>query len=67
MLGRIPDYNDLVDLEEAKDSAYRKRLPKCSECGEHIEDDECYEFDGNLICIDCMEENHRVWVESYAE
>jgi len=34
------------------------RFPLCSECGERILDDDCYEFDGNIICPECLKENH---------
>lgn len=38
------------------------RLPRCSECGEPLTE-RAYSFDDVLICEDCMNENHRVWVE----
>jgi len=43
------------------------KLPKCSECGEPIQTEECYEINDELICPDCMETNHRKWVEDYVE
>jgi formylmethanofuran dehydrogenase subunit E len=42
-------------------------LPRCSECDEPIQDDFCYEFNGELICPDCLEANHRKLVEDYVE
>lgn len=39
------------------------KLPKCSECGEHIQSDELYEFNDEFICPECLEHNHRKWVE----
>lgn len=44
-----------------------KRLPVCAECGEPIQDDECYEFDGKVICPECLEDNHRHWTEDLIE
>ncbi len=35
-----------------------EKLPKCCECGEPIQTDTYYEFDGDLYCEDCMD-NHR--------
>lgn len=35
------------------------QLPECSECGERIQDDFCYEFDDELICESCLKECHR--------
>lgn len=43
------------------------RLPICSECHEPIQTDECYEINDELICPQCMEENHRKWVDDYIE
>ncbi len=48
---------------EAEQEKALKRLPKCCECGEPIQSDECYEFDGDFICPDCLKNNHRKWVE----
>lgn len=31
-----------------------KKLPKCDRCGEHIQDEDLYDFDGDLICEECM-------------
>lgn len=42
-----------------------ERLPVCSECGEHIQDEHCYEFGGELICPDCVENNHRKNTEDF--
>lgn len=39
------------------------RLPECSECGEKIMDEYCYEINGEYIHEHCMEENHRKSVD----
>ncbi len=44
-----------------------ERLPVCSECDCHIQTEYCYEINNELICPDCMEENHRKLVEDYCE
>lgn len=53
--------------ERYNDEQERKleKLPKCDECGERIQTDECYEVNNDLICPNCMIENHRKWVEDY--
>lgn len=59
----IADYNRYSsDQEEAL-----AKLPRCSECDEHIQSDECYEFNDELICPECLVNNHRKWVEDYCE
>lgn len=34
-------------------------LPRCCECDEAIQDDFCYEINGETICEKCLTENHR--------
>jgi len=58
-----PDYNDLLDMHEAKQEKLLEGLPICHECGEPIQDEHCYEFNDELYCPDCVESNHRKWVE----
>lgn len=58
----IADY-DRYDTEEIK---RLQRLPTCAECGEPIQDEECFEIeDGVLICPKCLKDNHRKWTEDY--
>lgn len=44
-----------------------ERLPLCSECENPIQDEHCYEFNGELICEDCLHTNHRKHTEDYTE
>lgn len=41
------------------------RLPRCSECREPIQDDECFVWDGEIICPECLKENHQKRTEDY--
>lgn len=59
----IADFNS-YDARQARASA---RLPVCCECDQPIQDDECFEFDGELICPDCLKENHQKHTEDYIE
>ena len=43
------------------------RLPKCAECDDPIETEECYEINGELICPYCLDANNKHWVEDYTE
>lgn len=52
---------------DAERQAEIERLPICCECGEHIQTDECYEINDELICPGCLEQNHRKWVDDYCE
>ena len=57
----VRDYEGYSAQEEAE----LARLPRCCECKEPIQTERCFEFDDELICPQCMEENHLVWVEDY--
>ncbi len=47
-----------------QEAAYEK-LPICSECGHHIQDEYCFEVNDELICNSCMRDNHRKCVDDY--
>lgn len=46
----IPDNYDLFARHDAEQEAQLKKLPECSECGEHIQDEEAYYINGEWIC-----------------
>lgn len=53
------------DNEQEKKLA---RLPRCSECDKHIYPDEyLFEINDELICEECLNNNHRKNVEDYIE
>ena len=56
-----------AERHAAKQEEELKRLPRCSECGHRIQTDNCYEFDGELICPHCLMINHGRWVDDYVE
>lgn len=44
------------------------RSPKCTYCGEPIQGDFVFIFDGGKqICEDCLNEEHRFYVDDYIE
>lgn len=59
----IPDNYDLFDSHQARQDKWLESRPECSECGEHIQEDCCYEINGEYICESCMKDNHRKWVD----
>lgn len=59
----IPDNYDLFARHDAEQEAQSEKLPECSECGEKIQTEHCYEVNGEYICPDCMERNHKVFTE----
>jgi formylmethanofuran dehydrogenase subunit E len=52
----IPDNYSQWEANEWRQEKWLKLRPKCARCHKHIQDEDCYEFDGNLICPDCIEE-----------
>lgn len=63
----IPDYHDLWRAHEREQAKELERLPVCYECDEPIQDEVCYEFDGELLCLECLKDNHRRRTEDYIE
>ena len=52
---------------DAEQQAALDKLPKCTECDEPIQDEHCYEINDELICEQCLNENHKKWTEDYFE
>lgn len=54
--------NYLAEQEKELD-----KLPQCSECDNPITTEHCFEVNDELICPECMDNNHRKWVEDYVQ
>lgn len=52
----IPDNYDLWKDHEEEKERRLKRRPICAECGEHIQDEYGYQFNGAWLCADCLED-----------
>lgn len=61
----VPDYNDIHREHEARQHRALKRLPKCCECNQPIQDEKCFEFNGELVCPQCLVDNHRKNTDDY--
>ena len=59
----IPDNYDRFARHDAEQEASLEMLPVCSECGEHIQDEYCFEINDEYICERCMKNNHRKYVD----
>lgn len=55
------------DRWDAEQTAKLEKLPKCEECGEPIQDDCYYEINGECVCPECLDNNHKHWVEDYID
>lgn len=61
----IPDAYDQWKAHDAEQQAELDRLPRCSECGEAIQDEYAYYINGEWIHEKCMNENYRKEVSDY--
>lgn len=57
--------NPVADFEnyDAEQTIQLNRLPKCCCCSEPIQDEYCYEINGEYMCIHCLNEYFRKDVE----
>jgi formylmethanofuran dehydrogenase subunit E len=61
--------NPFADFDrwDAEQEAKLEKLPKCSYCCEHIQDEYLYEINDELVCEECLNQNFRKNVEDYIE
>jgi hypothetical protein len=52
---------------DAEQEAELKKMPKCSECSEYIQDEHYYEINDEVVCEECLNQNYRKNVEDYIE
>lgn len=57
--------NPIADAERhfAQQEKELERLPECYECGKPIQEEHCFEINGEHICERCLNDNHRVCTE----
>lgn len=51
------------DRYDRQQEEWLNSLPVCDCCGEPIQDDFCYEINGDLICEDCLDMHFRKAVD----
>ena len=50
---------------EAEHKRWLSRRPHCDECEKPIQDEMCFEFEGMLICEECLELNHKKFTDDF--
>lgn len=55
----INDNYDLWEQHNAELERSLDRRPVCIECEEHIQDEYCYQINGEIICEDCLKAYYR--------
>ena len=59
----MDNYQRWLHYERDKENWLKSR-PICSCCGEHIQDEEAYDIDGQLYCPECISDR-RVFLDEY--
>ena len=62
-MSKIPDYNDLWAAHDAEQQRQLEKLPKCCECGNPIQDENCFVINDKPMCEECLYSNYRKAVE----
>lgn len=63
----VPDNLDQFNAYSEQQETALAKLPECSECGQPIQDEFCFEINDELICNRCMRDNHRKAVDDFVE
>lgn len=50
----IPDAYEQWEKHDAEQERWLQSRPVCCECGEHIQDEDLFDIDGDLVCEDCL-------------
>lgn len=50
----IPDNYDFFRMHEDEQDKWLEQRPVCVCCGDHIQDDYCYDVGGEIYCEDYM-------------
>lgn len=65
----MKDNYSLWEEHDYEQGRWLRSRPKCDWCKEHIQDDELYDFGGEIICEECIDEyldkNYKVKTEKY--
>lgn len=68
---RVYTRTDDPDIDFLKHDAEKEaelaKMPKCSYCDEHIQDDYLCDIDGTIYCMECFSENFIKAAEDYVE
>jgi formylmethanofuran dehydrogenase subunit E len=57
----------LYQRREREQERWLAQRPVCSYCDEHVQDDECYLINGEVICQSCLDLHFKKNVEDLCE
>ena len=61
----MEDNYSLWERREREQERWLAKLPVCCECENPIQDEAFYEINGEYVCSDCLETNHKKWTDDY--
>lgn len=61
----VPDNYDQWEANEARKQRWLDSLPKCDHCNNPIQDEELVDFDGFLICHECLKNHYTKRTDDY--
>lgn len=64
---RIPDNYDMWEAHDREMERRLARRPLCSICDNHIQDEEAYLINGEVICQECLDRDFKINVEDYID
>lgn len=62
-----PDNYSRWEQHEQECENWRDSHPHCDYCGGHIQEDHLYDFCGEIICQECLDNNFKKRTDDYAE
>ena len=66
-MSNLPEPHHFWDAHCAEQERQLKRLPICSWCERRIDDDYCFEINGDLIHQSCFEKQYLKLTENFME
>lgn len=63
----MPDNYSRWGQHDTDREEWLDRLPRCDHCGKPIQDDDLYDFGGEIICQECLDKKFKKRTDDYVE
>lgn len=64
-MGALMDAYEMFKIRERRQEAWLRKRPVCAFCEEHIQEDFCYEINGEIVCSVCLDREFRKETEDF--
>lgn len=61
----LPDVLDMFHEHDARKEEMLEKMPRCCDCGEHIQEEHLFNVNGDLFCFDCAKANFQRDTKDY--